>query len=82
MTRKYTDMVALEKAVKRRKPSPMDSTDAAKTSDGRGRLEGDDKNGLKRGLERTGRNHINIRGAVGIQPLLYRRASGGRGVRL
>ena len=37
MTRKYTDMVALEKAVKRRKPSPMDSTDAAKTSYGRGR---------------------------------------------
>jgi site-specific recombinase XerD len=32
MTRKYADMVGLKKAVKRRKPSPMDSTDAAKTS--------------------------------------------------
>ena len=31
-------------------------------------MEGDDKNGLKRGLERTGRNHINMSGAVGIQP--------------
>ncbi len=37
MTRKYADMVALEKAVKRRKSSPMDSTDAAKASFGRGR---------------------------------------------
>ena len=36
MTRKYTDMVAVEKAIKRRL-SPMDATPVAKTSYGRGR---------------------------------------------
>ena len=32
-------------------------------------MEEDDKNGLKRGLERAGRNHINMRGAGFQQPL-------------
>ena len=40
MTRKYTDMVALEKAVKKRRLSQMDATAVARTSYGRERQKG------------------------------------------